>query len=251
MEGRDSFSWIVAGFFVGVLVLWIATPFAVKYLYSEMPERGQFGDLFGTINALFSGLAFVGIIAAILLQRQELQLQREELTATRVELRRTAEAQEGLVKDTRILQRAYLSANPHGIGLTASGESLLGHVQIENVGHLPARNVSGFYSIDLSSNGAKKDFNFEQSAPSGRIVLPPGAKMILGTPGIELSNVLDLEQDGDCYLYVWGKVSYEDGFGRSRHTNFCHRYNYKSSVPPRYDVAAESARYHAFGNEAD
>ena len=45
----------------------------------QMEARGQFGDLFGGVNALFTGLAFAGVIYTILLQRRELELQREEL----------------------------------------------------------------------------------------------------------------------------------------------------------------------------
>lgn len=47
--------------------------------------RGLFGDKFGAINALFSALAFAGIIFTILLQKRELKLQREELEETRGE----------------------------------------------------------------------------------------------------------------------------------------------------------------------
>jgi uncharacterized membrane protein YedE/YeeE len=67
---------------------------AVSAYYPDMPTRGQFGDAFGGINALFSGLAFLGIIYAIILQREELGLQRKELELTRTELKRTAGAQE-------------------------------------------------------------------------------------------------------------------------------------------------------------
>lgn len=49
-------------------------------------DRGQIGDAFGVVNALFSGLAFAGVIYAILLQREDLQLQRRELELTRGEL---------------------------------------------------------------------------------------------------------------------------------------------------------------------
>ncbi|BDA80155.1 hypothetical protein LPTSP3_g30850 [Leptospira kobayashii] len=55
---------------------------------------GPIGDMFGAINALFSGLALAGIIYTIYLQHEELKLQREELKLTRIELRRSAEAQE-------------------------------------------------------------------------------------------------------------------------------------------------------------
>lgn len=56
---------------------------------SHWEERGQFGDMFGAVNALFSGFAFAGIIVTILLQREELTLQRQELELTREELKLT------------------------------------------------------------------------------------------------------------------------------------------------------------------
>jgi hypothetical protein len=52
------------------------------------------GDIYNSLSALFSGLAFAGVIYAILLQRNELELQRKELRQTRKELERTAAAQE-------------------------------------------------------------------------------------------------------------------------------------------------------------
>ncbi len=51
---------------------------------------GEFGDTFGALNALFSGLATGGVLIAILMQRQELIFQREELKLTRPELNRSA-----------------------------------------------------------------------------------------------------------------------------------------------------------------
>ena len=60
----------------------------------DWPTRGIIGDSFGLLNALYSGLAFAGLIYAILLQRQDLALQREELSLTRVELSKSASAQE-------------------------------------------------------------------------------------------------------------------------------------------------------------
>jgi hypothetical protein len=58
-------------------------------IFLEQGDRGTFGDMFGGINALFSGLAFVGIIYAVLLQRKELENQREELELQRLELKAT------------------------------------------------------------------------------------------------------------------------------------------------------------------
>ncbi len=73
----------------------IATWGASWYYLCEYPkfknwsDRGTFGDMFGAVNALFSGLAFVGVIIAILLQRQELKYQRDELKLSIKEQRDT------------------------------------------------------------------------------------------------------------------------------------------------------------------
>ncbi len=57
-----------------------------------LTAQGQFGDLFGGINALFSGLALAGVVTAVILQSHELQLQRTELTKTAVANQKAAEA---------------------------------------------------------------------------------------------------------------------------------------------------------------
>lgn len=55
--------------------------------------RGTFGDMFGAVNALFSGLAFAGMIITLLQQKEELSLQRKELEETRKELEGQKEQQ--------------------------------------------------------------------------------------------------------------------------------------------------------------
>lgn len=62
--------------------------------FGNWSDRGTFGDMFGAVNTLFSGLAFAGVIYAIILQKKELALQRQELEETRKELARSASAQE-------------------------------------------------------------------------------------------------------------------------------------------------------------
>ncbi|MDQ3111291.1 MAG: hypothetical protein M3R17_15495 [Bacteroidota bacterium] len=80
--------------FVVVFITWLISFVVVLAGIKDWNARGNFGDSFGGINALFSGLAFAGIIYTILLQKKELTLQRQELVDTRVELRRAADAQE-------------------------------------------------------------------------------------------------------------------------------------------------------------
>ena len=76
--------------FIGVIILW-AVYLSIIWI-SNWPleeKKGEFGDTFGALNALFAGLAFAGVIYAILLQQRELKLQREELELQRKELEDT------------------------------------------------------------------------------------------------------------------------------------------------------------------
>jgi len=83
-------SFVAIAFFI-VLVLSVYA-ICMPFLFPKMTDRAQFGDMFGATNPLFSGLAFAGVIYAIVLQRNELRLQRQELAETRRELARSAAA---------------------------------------------------------------------------------------------------------------------------------------------------------------
>lgn len=76
-------------FFIGVAVLWLLCTLIVYLLLPDWQTRGTAGDSFGAVNALFSGLAFAGVIYALNLQRKQLEDQ-EEMKATR----RVTEAQQ-------------------------------------------------------------------------------------------------------------------------------------------------------------
>lgn len=76
---------VATGSLLLVIVLWLVTWWSLR---DDRAGRGTWGDMFGGANALFSGLAFVGIVVAILLQSHELSLQREELATQRRELER-------------------------------------------------------------------------------------------------------------------------------------------------------------------
>ena len=77
--------WIVAILLV-LAVIALVLSLNWYFIHNDVENRGTFGDMFGAANALFSGLAFAGVIIAIMLQRKELSLQREELELTRVVL---------------------------------------------------------------------------------------------------------------------------------------------------------------------
>ncbi|CAB1368193.1 hypothetical protein [Denitratisoma oestradiolicum] len=79
--------------FAAVVLIQVVLGCVISMQFSSWPERGTFGDMFGAVNTLFSGLAFAGVIYAIFLQSKELELQRQELELTRNELSKSASAQ--------------------------------------------------------------------------------------------------------------------------------------------------------------
>jgi hypothetical protein len=78
---------------VMVLVLFLIN-LCLIFLPLDKDERGTFGDQFGAVNALFSGLAFAGLIYTIILQRHDLKLQRRDLRYQRRELELTRKEME-------------------------------------------------------------------------------------------------------------------------------------------------------------
>ena len=68
--------WLIISF---VVIFWFALVMEWFPWWTERNDRGAFGDSFGVINALFSGLAFAGVICAILLQKKDLDLQRSAI----------------------------------------------------------------------------------------------------------------------------------------------------------------------------
>ena len=93
-----------------VIVLWLAVLcLTVKVYFSEkkvgIAELGQFGDTFGLVNALFTGLALVGLVYAASLQQAQARTQSEHLALQREELSRqefdSNENQRALLRQSR------------------------------------------------------------------------------------------------------------------------------------------------------
>ncbi len=98
-----------------ILVLWIGA----KWLHGVVPtdsveSSARLEAAYAALETLFSGLAFLGVIAAVLFQREELKLQRQELRETREELKRTATAQEAA--STFLAEQAKTMAKNARIG---------------------------------------------------------------------------------------------------------------------------------------
>ncbi len=82
--------WVMLG---GVVILFLLN-MSLILVNNDPNWRGTFGDQFGAVNALFSGLAFAGLIYTIILQRRDLELQRNDLKLQREELALTRKEME-------------------------------------------------------------------------------------------------------------------------------------------------------------
>ncbi|WP_053056807.1 hypothetical protein [Tenacibaculum mesophilum] len=81
-----------------VIIVWGLSGIIIWLIFNDWDKSATFGDTFGFINSLFSGLALAAIIFTIHLQKNELALQRKELEFTRKELSRSANAHEHSLK---------------------------------------------------------------------------------------------------------------------------------------------------------
>ena len=70
-------------FFFIIFLFWFLSAFLLISIDSDPQSRGLWGDMFGGINALFSGFAFAGIIYTIRLQEKEIQHGKQEARITR------------------------------------------------------------------------------------------------------------------------------------------------------------------------
>ena len=77
-------------FWIATIVVFVICTAYIILMYcifpSDSEKRGQFGDMFGFIGALFSGLAFAGLIVTMLQQREDLQNQKDEIQLQRKDL---------------------------------------------------------------------------------------------------------------------------------------------------------------------
>lgn len=159
----------------------------------------------------------------------------------------------GQAKDTRIIQRAYISVEPSDIRPFVGGDDRIAcDVIIHNAGNLPARNVAWRIDTKYSINPHEPNFDNSRSL-AGDIVIAPKTRAKKGAiPTDKRAFVRGLDSsslDMPSYIYIYGRISYHDGFVGDRFTEFCHRFNLRGASD--FYIPAENARYHEHGNRTD
>ncbi|EXD15599.1 MULTISPECIES: hypothetical protein [Acinetobacter calcoaceticus/baumannii complex] len=90
--------WLIPVSIIIIVFIWIIFPSCLSYLTNKFEWNirnpgdtnfGTFGDTFGVLNTLFSGLAFATLIITLFLQRRELELQRKAVNDQQIEIEKS------------------------------------------------------------------------------------------------------------------------------------------------------------------
>lgn len=248
--------------------------------------KAMFWAAFAALFLTFAGLALTGIGVALLYYtlghtRDAAKAAQESVTLAQ-RAAKAAEDTNAIVATNAALElRAYLSVLPAGINeLVGDGSNrrrVMGHVDVRNVGNLPARNVWLRVKMriddrdDLDGSETKRGVVSVVFQPPDdpkatdpefgvdRAILPD-TEMRQGAAQDDIVLMEDLLNQKTRYVYVWGVVYYDDGYGR-RFTKFRHRYAIASrerrmdteseAFETRSIITVDKARYHPFGNSAN
>jgi hypothetical protein len=166
------------------------------------------------------------------------------------------------IKDTRILERAFIAVIPKGVRpFHAAGNeadnNIACNVIFKNIGHLAARSASFAVRYKFSDSASLKDgeFNLPPDSCVGNFVCPEGIEIIKradpAPTKTEFWSHFDSERGKPSHwLYVYGRVEYRDGFEKDRWMNFCFRYS-MAAADGFHRIRKREARYHEYGNHTD
>jgi len=177
---RPESPWPLVILLVAVVATWFLSS---SWIDRRIPDRevdyhakrGHFGDKFGAVNSLFSGLAFACLVYATFLQRRELALQREELGYTREELK-------------------FMREKLFGQQLEATKEPQV------NVVQPTSRFTPVFIPIDVTIKPRTRNFVFRNTEAKvlnvrGTLTNPPGSKF-------KISHSVDPVGDREQRIYI-------------------------------------------------
>ncbi|BCG94449.1 hypothetical protein MesoLj131a_33130 [Mesorhizobium sp. 131-2-1] len=222
-------------------------------------DAAQQSAMWAGIGTLIGGLTFAAAVAAAIYARRAAKHTETGAIAANKTL---AHAEQTSKRELR----AYLAVVPDGINQLIGTTEAMGHVLLQNVGKLPARNVSLFVYMEMSERNVEPKYRrADFQTPGGRSeterVVHPNGSMRQGCYNAHRIPIKEIFEAVDHNIYVWGIAYYDDGYGCPRYTRFCHRYTTASrnrtinptreATETRVVIAPDKARYHTRGNDAD
>jgi hypothetical protein len=131
-----------------ILITFLAYWLLVVLLIPTWPERGLFGDAFGALNTLVSGVALIGVVYALYLQQRQLH-----------EMRRNVELQQQPVVSIAAsefrIDRPSVFTSPDDPSCHALSRFHC-HISLSNVSEMPAINLVVNASIFIPIEGGQE-----------------------------------------------------------------------------------------------
>lgn len=160
---KPKYDWrLFAGLALLVVLLQVMYYLIVVSNFDALNSRGMFGDMFGGLTSLFSGLAFAGMISALVLQTKELGLQRHELELSRRAQENTALSQSGLV------EKQLLTAQIQGLGFLLDSYIQISNVKQSMESKQRARAQASRYNLLLSELLEKSGLDMPESVSKNK-----------------------------------------------------------------------------------
>ncbi len=153
-----------------------------------------------------------------------------------------------LAKISKMLARAFLNVRAAGVYMLRDINECVAQVEIINTGNLPATKTKCFIKAELLDKRDWKIMIGGHGLLTGNYLVPPHAKMRQGSENRIPIGPEFLRRQENLFLYVWGAVTYDDGFGKRRTITFCHRYNCANLTPQPQWGSPIIGRIHARDN---
>lgn len=107
MKSKKKTYWSLTTIISVVVFAWFVLGALAYFIFKNWTDRGTFGDMFGSVNVLFSGLAFASVMYTIHLQKQDLNIQREvqqiQIQDMKMQAQATAKSAEQLEGQQQLL----------------------------------------------------------------------------------------------------------------------------------------------------
>jgi hypothetical protein len=131
------------------------------------------------------------------------------------------------VESLRLDQRAWLNIKSIGIDRPTPGNPVGIAVNMTNTGKTVARHVV-FLTVLQETKGPIGAFEIEGAPHKFAVAFPNANYSSIGT-GKRLLTKDDIEEikSGKQRIYIFGRITYDDVFGKSHFTQFCGIYSYQ------------------------
>ena len=220
---------IAAATIANVLIFWLESEDTAKHI-RELSTKA--GEIVGSMNTALSdsrdavSKAFSVNKAAV--DASNLQNQR----SLRATLKSAADTNELTKKSLEIQERPWVGATSINVAEDiAVGRTLSATMSFQNSGKSPAVHVETKFRMNTVCGGFPKRPDYGTLPPGSRSILMPGAPPVQSGESrglIPLDQIVidALKPTTGCNLYAFGKIAYDDTFGKSHWRHVCAEWQY-------------------------